>query len=194
MTSFPLFLAAAALILSAPGPTNFVLFAGGAGALLKDAVRFVFAALAAYLFAIGALRLLGAPVAAAVPSAGVALRAALLAYLLLLAWRLWRTPAPLRGPASRVGPRQVFIATLLNPKTVVLAFAVFPSPAGDWRLEAGRFGALAVLVCLSGGVWTAAGALASRRDASARLVPRAAALALVLAAALIGGAAMAGGR
>jgi threonine/homoserine/homoserine lactone efflux protein len=85
----------------------------------------------------------------------LAVRYAGAAYLLLLAWRLWRSPAPgLRAaPAQeREPPWRLFLGslalTLGNPKTMVFFLAILPTVIDLEHLTAAGFFAVAAVITL----------------------------------------------
>jgi threonine/homoserine/homoserine lactone efflux protein len=190
--SLLLFELAVIAVLAVPGPTNALLFTAAALGGLGRAPGLVAAVCAGYGVSIGALTMLGEAAIAGDPRIGLALRLLLAAYLALLAWRLWRMAAQAQeaegGPITTL---RVLIATLLNPKALVLAFAVFPRPGslGDALLHGGAFLATAAIVALG---WIAVGAWVGRQGGAVpRLLPRLAALGLGAFAAFLAGAALA---
>lgn len=87
--------------------------------------------LAGYLVAIITLRVLAAPLFAALPGAGPVLKGLIALYLIWMAFRLWRST---RGPGrsgEAVRLRDMLVITLLNPKGLILAFSIFPQ-GSDW--------------------------------------------------------------
>lgn len=126
MTDPILFLVAVLALLGAPGPTNTLLATSGAMVGVKRSLPLLGAALGAYLIAIATIRVVLGPVIAAYPVVGIGLKVAVAAYLVWIAIQLWRQGGPLTGAANRVRFRSVFIATLLNPKAVIVALSVLP--------------------------------------------------------------------
>src|SRR5919205_2164515 len=116
MNSFPAFVAAVALMLAMPGPTNALLTASGATVGLRRSLGLIPAEIAGYLVTIGALMLAGGPLVTAAPVLGTAVRMLLAGYLAYLAWRLRRVgvPAAARNDAPVVR-KDVFLTTWLNP-------------------------------------------------------------------------------
>jgi threonine/homoserine/homoserine lactone efflux protein len=113
-------------ILLSPGPTNALLWTSGALRGVRASLPLLAAELGGYLLGIGAWRLLGAGLLQTAPQLGTALKLVVSAYLLYLAWALWRHPGEQSADPRTVGPRQLFTTTLLNPKGAVFAFGVFP--------------------------------------------------------------------
>ncbi len=158
MTDPLAFLVAVLALLAAPGPTNALLAAAGAGRGVGAAVAAVPAAVAGYLIAIAALVTLAGPAVAASPvfAAGLKLAAGLL--LIRAAWKLWRSGGIGAGPlASAPGAGAVFATTLINPKSLVFAFAILPPrPLPE---IAPHLAIVALSVALVSLGWIAAGAL-----------------------------------
>ena len=152
---------AAAGLLILPGPTNALLAAAGAHAL-RAALSLLPVVLAAYALTIGGALLVLAAGGGAAPGAGTALRVAAAVFLVWLALRLWRRGRDgggSHGPAVR--PGEIFVATLLNPKGLILALLV--PPGGTL---AGQAAILAAMILATGLLWVAAG------QALARAAPR----------------------
>ncbi len=187
MTDPSLFCIAVLIVLATPGPTNTLLFTSGAAVGFYRSLRLVLAELAGYLISISAIGYLLGPVIAHTPSANIALRIAAGIYLLFVAAKLWK--ARLRGTGSPVSFRNVFVATLLNPKA--LLFALLVIPLADPNSVAYMLGFSSILVIV-GSAWIAVGTLAGTmmRENWSRLIPKAAAVTLsTFAAVLIGSAA-----
>jgi threonine/homoserine/homoserine lactone efflux protein len=154
------FAVAATALLILPGPTNALLAAAGARALW-DSLALLPVVLAAYGVSIAVVFLALAGGADADPRAGAAVRILAAVYLLWLAMRLWRRArvgAP--GGNASVRPREVFVATLLNPKGLILALLLPPED----RI-AGHAAMLAAAILATGLLWVSAG------HAVGRLVP-----------------------
>ena len=126
MTTPWVFLACLLAILLTPGPTNALLWSSGALRGLRASLPLLAVELGGYLVGVGTWRLLGEGLLRAAPQLGLALKLLAAAYLVFLAWRLWRQPQPAPDAEPPVGPRHLFITTLLNPKGAVFAFGVFP--------------------------------------------------------------------
>jgi len=119
---------------------------------LGDLLHFILLALAllVLILAVG-------PVMAGHPAFAWTLRIAATLYLLYLAATLWghRLDAYVGQVDARAAVRfrQVLIATLLNPKSLVLAFVLLPVPQPPLL----HLIALAVLIALTGGGWVLLG-------------------------------------
>lgn len=124
MTTISFILMSLALLLT-PGPTNTLLFVGGATNGLKRSLGLPLAELLGYLAAIHILALSIGPFVQQASMAQLVLRFALSLYLAFLAVKLWITPEENAGERA-VTPRRVFLVTLLNPKALVFVFVVLP--------------------------------------------------------------------
>jgi len=180
-----LFTLAVLAILGTPGPTNTLLATSGAGVGLRRSLVLLPAEACGYLISILLLGLVLGPVVAASPAISIALRLAVGAYLFVLALKLWRQGAVARADAAGIGPRQLFVTTLLNPKAIIFALGVIPfGTAGVWVYLLG----FVAMLALVGFCWIMVGAGIGRLAQAggvARLVPRVGAAAIGLFAALI---------
>lgn len=158
MTDLVQFTMLALALLAAPGPTNALLATAGATLPLRHAWPLLAAELAGYGVALLVLMLAIGPVAAGHAAFAWTLRIAAMLYLLYLAWRLWGHRLDDYVGEVDVRFRQVLIATLLNPKSLVLAFVLLPAQAPVLHLIA-----LAVLILLTGGGWILLGQQVRRR-------------------------------
>jgi threonine/homoserine/homoserine lactone efflux protein len=170
------FVFAVLLLLGVPGPTNTVMATAGAVNRGERPWRFMLAEVAAYLSIILIYRFALVPLIDAYPSVGIALKVAVVLYLIYAAVKLWRLRRSDLDAAPRVTPRLVFITTLLNPKGLVFAISIIPrDPPVSLYL-----GAFALMVLGVGALWFLAGrgaALISGRHAG--LLPRLGSIALV---------------
>jgi threonine/homoserine/homoserine lactone efflux protein len=188
------FLLGLVLLLATPGPTNTLLALAGATARARTAPVLLLAELAAYLTAVT-----GSSLLANLPGAGVDglrpwMQGAAALYLIVLASRLWRSRAEATG-GGEVGPIRVAATTLLNPKTLIIAFVLLPAGwLADGGVAARHLAAMAVLIPLVGGSWFLAGRLlAAGGGARVRgLIPRVSAMMLALFAMALAGRALAG--
>lgn len=188
------FVLACLALLAAPGPTNALFAAAGATAGLRASIRLVPAAVAGYWITILALVTIVGPVAGAHPAIATLLKTAASLWLGWSAIALWRGAGRTRpGEAALVTPARLFLTTLINPKTLVFAFVIFP-PEGFFALlpYAALFGAIAAA---TGVAWIALGAwiAGSRPDVATPVrAVRLAAVTIGLFAAWIGIAAIGG--
>jgi threonine/homoserine/homoserine lactone efflux protein len=147
------FILPALALLAAPGPTNALLATAGATQSLRKALPLLAAEFLGYAFALLLLILAVGPVMAGHPAFAWTLRTAATLYLLYLAATLWGHRLDAYVGQSGVRFRQVLIATLLNPKSLVLAFVLLPVPQPPLL----HLIALAVLIALTGGGWVLLG-------------------------------------
>jgi threonine/homoserine/homoserine lactone efflux protein len=187
MTSLPLFLLAVVSVLATPGPTNALLTTSAALVGTRRSLPLVTAELAGYALSIGVLLAASGAIVAAVPWLGLVIRAALVLYLLWLAWHLWDAGGGIVEASLRVVTwRRVFVTTLLNPKGPIFAFAVFPPLAGPRAiaLYGGLFAATTLAVALG---WMMVGATLGRLADNGRRtwLPRITAVVLVVFACLV---------
>ena len=114
-------------ILLTPGPTNTLLASSGIQAGIRKSLRLIPAEAFGYLIAISVWGLIIGTVSKKFPMIPVVLKLFSAAYIFYLALKLWRTATvqtDLLQPTIR--PRELFLATLLNPKALLFATAIFP--------------------------------------------------------------------
>lgn len=136
--NFPVFVISTAVILLTPGPTNTLLAVAGLTQGTRGASPLVAFELAGYLVAITAWGVFLTSVQQHYPWLGTAVRVASSCYLAYIAVKIWRATRALsvqereQTPRQRpIGPKALFMATLLNPKGLVFASAIFPPHAFD---------------------------------------------------------------
>lgn len=124
------------VILAMPGPTNTLLAAAGLRLGFARAARLTMAELAGYIVSISLWgRFLG-QAAKSLPWLPACVRIASSVYIACLAVRMWRAARTVPAVArAAIGMRTLFTATLLNPKGILFASAIFP-PAAFWSLPA----------------------------------------------------------
>jgi threonine/homoserine/homoserine lactone efflux protein len=144
-----------ALAVATPGPGVALVIARALGRGSTGAAFFLAGFLAGDLiwFSLAALGL--AMLAHTAHHLFLAVRYAGAAYLLLLAWRLWRSPAPalaVTAATEREPPWRLFLGslalTLGNPKTMVFFLAILPTVVDLGHLTAGGFAAVAAVITL----------------------------------------------
>ncbi len=167
--NFIAFVASAVALLATPGPTNTLLATAGASEGSYRSARLLLAELTGYLLAILALRTLLGPVVAAVPAFGLALRVAVVLYLLYLAAALWRHGAREARDAAPVTFSRVLVTTLLNPKAIIFAFTLLPTDRDAGLLP--WLTALGLSIVTIGAGWILLGAML-RRGFSGRVPAR----------------------
>lgn len=128
----PVFVISTAAILLTPGPTNTLLAAAGLGRGVRGALPLVAFECAGYLTAISAWGIFLTSVEQHYLWLGISVRVASSCYLGYIAVKLWRATLALPTSEQRpIGPKVLFMATLLNPKGLVFASAIFPPHAFD---------------------------------------------------------------
>ena len=114
-------------ILLTPGPTNTLLASSGIQSGIRNSLRLIPAEALGYLIAISIWGLIIGTVSKKYPMIPVILKLFSAAYIFYLAVKLWRTATvqdDFTQPSIR--PRELFLATLLNPKALLFATAIFP--------------------------------------------------------------------
>lgn len=125
-----LFIGLVVTILFTPGPTNTLLASSGIQVGVKKSFKLIPAEAIGYLIAITFWGFLIGKVSAYVPLLPTILKLFSAAYILYLSIKLWRTAGVehhLSQPSIRAW--ELFCATLLNPKALLFASAIFPSIA-----------------------------------------------------------------
>jgi threonine/homoserine/homoserine lactone efflux protein len=185
------FLGGAGLLLTMPGPTNAFLMS--AGAHRAGGIGLAWPVLIAYGTVIIPLVLLQEFFGAWLTGVEATLKSLSTLLLAVLAVRMWRSASKATGIAPGViGPREIFASTLVNPKGLVLAFAVFP-PLDSVPSVAAKSLTFAALVFFAATVWIGIGRslAAGGTPAVQGRVVRASAVIVGLFAVYLGGAAIA---
>ena len=177
------FFLAVLAVLSMPGPTNTLLATSGALRGFRRSLPLVPAELSGYLIAVFVIGRVIGPVLWKSPWLFGGLRLIATFYLAYLAVRLWRRG--IEAESARVsGAREVFVATLLNPKAAIFALLIIPMSSSEWPAYMGAF---AILVVVMSVVWINLGVLlAAGRfgQVARRVIPRISAGVLAAFAAL----------
>lgn len=186
MSDWTAFVLAVLGLLATPGPTNTLMAASGAQRGVLRSLPLLVGELGGYAIAITVwIELVGA-VAASQPFVPTLAKLVAVAFLFWSAFKLWRSAGGADLGQRGITLGRVFLTTLLNPKALVFAFAIFPPLDFLARLPHGAVFVLLVLATATG--WMALGAVAQRTSAglltSAR-VDRITAVALSLFAALL---------
>lgn len=157
---FLVFALSTAVILLTPGPTNTLLAAAGLGQGMRGALPLAAFELAGYLIAISAWGIFLTSAQQHYPWLGTLVRVASSCYLAYIALRMWAAARALSGSAQRpIGPKALFLATLLNPKGLVFASATFPPHAfEDIRVYLAAIALFACLLLPIGLIWIKFGA------------------------------------
>jgi threonine/homoserine/homoserine lactone efflux protein len=178
------FALAVVFLLATPGPTNTLLLTAGAACGLR-ALRLIPAEVIGYLTTILIVGYLIGDRVQGMPAAAFALRALVAAYLIYLAFRLWRTGLQADAPQRLITFRDVLVTTMLNPKALLFALGIIPVHAAN---SAGYFAAFILLVVAAGSGWALLGVALSRGllpKSSTHLVPRLGAVAITAFAAYL---------
>lgn len=125
-----LFIGLVITILLTPGPTNTLLASSGIQVGVRKSLRLIPAEAIGYLIAITLWGMIIGSVSAKFPMLPTLLKLLSAFYIIFLAIKLWKTAdieASFNLPTIRA--RELFCATLLNPKALLFASAVFPSTA-----------------------------------------------------------------
>ncbi len=182
-SNFIAFALTTAIILLTPGPTNTLLAAAGLGQGMRGALPLAAFELAGYLVAISVWGFFLTSAQQQYPWLGTSVRIASSCYLAFMAVKMWRAAQALSASEQRlIGPGDLFLATLLNPKGLVFASAIFPPHAfDDIQVYLAAIALFACLLLPIGLIWIRFGAaLASGRLTfmSPAKLQRAAALAI----------------
>ncbi|KQQ69505.1 LysE family translocator [Acinetobacter sp. Leaf130] len=125
-----LFIGLVATILLTPGPTNTLLASSGVQVGLRKSVKLIPAEVLGYVISISAWGMLIGKVSTTLPLLPPILKLLSAFYIIFLAIKLWHTAnqeIELNQPTIRT--RELFCATLLNPKALLFASAIFPVAA-----------------------------------------------------------------
>lgn len=117
-------------ILLTPGPTNTLLASSGIQVGLRKSLLLIPAEAVGYIIAISTWGMLIGKVSATLPLLPTFLKLLSACYIVFLAIKLWRTAnqdVVLNQPTIR--PTELLCATLLNPKALLFASAIFPTTA-----------------------------------------------------------------
>ena len=157
------FILAVLALLATPGPTNTLMAAAGAQRGLVRSLPLLAGELGGYAIAITVwIELVGAA-AAAQPLVPVIAKFIAAAFLLWSAWKLWANAGHADLAQRGITLGRVFATTLINPKALVFAFAIFPHVGFVERLPyLALFGALVVATAIG---WMALGTVAARSSA-----------------------------
>ncbi len=186
MTDIVQFTLAVLGLLVIPGPTNTLMAASGAAVGVRLSLHLIIGALGGYLIAVTVWIELVGVAATTQPWIGVTAQLTAAAFLFLSAWKLWTNADRSNGKSASVSLGQVFLTTLINPKALVLAFAIFPQNGFSDRLpHLGILGGLVVVTAFGWQVFGAVAARSSRGLLSVVRVERASALALAALATLL---------
>lgn len=117
-------------ILLTPGPTNTLLASSGIQVGLRKSFRLIPAEAFGYLISISLWGFLIGKISLHLPLLPTILKLFSAGYILFLAMRLWRTATVAENFNQKgIRARELFVATLLNPKALLFASAIFPALA-----------------------------------------------------------------
>lgn len=117
-------------ILLTPGPTNTLLASSGIQVGLRKSFRLIPAEAFGYLISITLWGFLIGKISVNLPLLPTILKLFSAGYILFLALRLWRTATVSENFIQKgIRARELFVATLLNPKALLFASAIFPAIA-----------------------------------------------------------------
>ncbi len=186
MSDWTAFALAVLALLATPGPTNTLMAASGAQRGVQASLVLLLGELGGYAISITLWTEIVGAVAASQPLVPLIAKIVAAAFLLWSAWKLWANAGLTDLPRRGISLGRVFVTTLINPKALVFAFAIFPAMPIMQRLPyLGLFGGLVVLTAVC---WMLVGAMAVRNSAGLLTAPRIdriVALALAIFAALL---------
>ena len=117
-------------ILLTPGPTNTLLASSGIQVGIRKSLRLIPAEAFGYLISITAWGFLIGKVSVHLPLLPTILKLFSASYIIYLAIKLWRTAdAEVSFNQPTIRARELFLATLLNPKALLFASAICPTIA-----------------------------------------------------------------
>jgi threonine/homoserine/homoserine lactone efflux protein len=184
-TLLPFILAVLAL-LATPGPTNTLMAAAGAQRGLVRSLPLLAGEVGGYAIAITVwIELVGAA-AAAQPMVPIIAKFVAVAFLVWSAWKLWANAGYADLAQRGITLGRVFATTLVNPKALIFAFAIFPHAGFVARLP--YDGIFALLVVATAVGWMTLGTVAARSSAgllTSSRVERITAVALAVFATLL---------
>ena len=128
-TSQALFLFEVLGVLAIPGPTNSLLFVSGVTRGFQASLNLILAEVGAYIISISLLVFIVEPASRVQPTVSQLLRVLCSIYLAQMALWLWRSGEREVHDSHPITFRRVFLTTLVNPKNLIFAFAIFPTPS-----------------------------------------------------------------
>lgn len=163
MSDWTAFVLAVLGLLATPGPTNTLMAASGAQRGVRKSLHLLLGELGGYAIAITVWIEIVGVVAAKEPMVAVVAKLVAVAFLLWSAWKLWSNAGNADLGQRGITLGRVFVTTLLNPKALVFAFAIFPAVGFVERLPYDVVFALLVVATAVG--WMVLGTLARRGTA-----------------------------
>ncbi|OTG83838.1 LysE family translocator [Acinetobacter sp. ANC 4648] len=114
-------------ILLTPGPTNTLLASSGIQVGVRRSLALIPAEALGYFISITVWGVIIGTVSKQFPIIPTILKLFSAGYILFLALKLWRTATQaVNFDQPTIRPRELFVATLLNPKALLFASAIFP--------------------------------------------------------------------
>ncbi len=156
-----LFIGFVVSILLTPGPTNTLLASSGIQVGVRKSFHLIPAEAFGYLISITLWGFLIGKISVHMPLLPSLLKLFSAGYILYLAIRLWKTANVAEDyHQATIKPVQLFAATLLNPKAVLFASAVFPAIAWtDSRYYAAHMLVFLLLIIPIAYLWTVIGSI-----------------------------------
>jgi threonine/homoserine/homoserine lactone efflux protein len=152
-------------VLAIPGPTNSLLFVSGVSRGFRASLNLILAEVGAYIISISLLVFALEPVIRTHSTLPQLLRVACSLYLAQMAVGLWRSGGCEAQGSHPITVRRVFLTTLMNPKNLIFAFGIFPTPsAGSGEMLPYLAGFSAICTGVASG-WITAGAMLHSRGA-----------------------------
>jgi threonine/homoserine/homoserine lactone efflux protein len=158
--NFSIFIVSTIVILLTPGPTNTLLAASGMEYGMRGVQSMLACELSGYLLAISSWGFILTPLQHRFSWLAILVRVACSVYLAVLAAKMWRSAEPSSAQGRRTISSQVlFFSTLVNPKGLLFASAVFPADAFDiFSVYLTAMGLFSLLLVPIGLMWTWFGA------------------------------------
>ncbi|MDB5528217.1 MAG: LysE type translocator [Devosia sp.] len=160
MSGLTPFVLAVLTLLAVPGPTNTLMAAAGASRGVVRSLPFLAGELGGYFIAIMFWTEVVGAAANSQPLVPVVAKFVAAAFLIWSAWKLWSAGRRADLPQRGITLSRVFATTLVNPKGLVFAFAIFPQVGFGARLP--YLGVFAVLVVVTAIGWMTLGMVAER--------------------------------
>ncbi|MFU8926825.1 LysE family translocator [Acinetobacter puyangensis] len=155
-----LFIGLVVTILLTPGPTNTLLASSGIQIGIKRSLKLIPAEVLGYLIAITTWGYLIELISHTLPWLPSVLKLISAGYIIFLAIKLWKKSLE-QGNLDQptITPKALFVATLLNPKGLLFASAIFPPETWNgmqqYSMHMGTFLALIIPIAF---LWIAFGA------------------------------------
>ena len=163
-----LFIGLVVSILLTPGPTNTLLASSGIQVGVRKSFRLIPAEAFGYLISITLLGVLIGKVSTHFPLLPTILKLFSATYIVFLAIRLWKTANVSQDyNQPTIGAMTLFTATLLNPKALLFASAIFPAIAWvDLSYYVAHMLVFLVLIIPIAFLWTFVGSILSANKIS----------------------------